>query len=142
MTRRNSRAIHALVLASVFSFLSPVLAQTPPQAATPSLFFNSEELNRIEAAVNKTEPNGDAAKQEAVTLGAVVYYGPKNWTVWLQGERWTPATKRPDLQILDVKPDLVRLAFAPQNGAKKREITLRPYQSFQPDTGQILEGGK
>jgi len=43
--------------------------------------------------VGKTEPRMVA---EDIHLGAVLYYGPERWTLWLQGKRWTPATVNDD----------------------------------------------
>jgi hypothetical protein len=118
-------------------FPLPTLAQT-----APSLFFNGGELTRIEAEIAGKERPAPETAQDTVTLGAIVYYGPKNWAVWLQGERWTPATKHPELQILDVKPGLVRATYSPPNGAKKSTISLKPYQTFHAATGKITEGNQ
>lgn len=105
-----------------------------------SLFFTPDETKQIEALAAKQLQNRAGAPHPDIHLGAVMYYGPGNWTLWLQGERWTPATNRADLRVLDVEPGEVRLALTTVPDMPPREITLRPHQTYQIATGKIVEG--
>lgn len=53
-------------------------------------------------------------------------------------ERWTPATDRADLHVVDVQPESVRLSIA-MPGMSQREIVLKPHQTFQLSTGKVVE---
>ena len=122
------------IISIVITATLPAYAQMPPPALTPSLFFNDEELDVIDKEVRKAPR---PLNRDAVTLGAVLYYGPNNWTVWLRGEKWTPETDRPNLRILDVTPDSVRLSLTPHEGAKPQTIMLRPYQTYNVSSGRV-----
>ena len=117
-------------------------ASFPAFAATElpkgSLFFTPVETQQIEALASKNAQNNSFYPD--IHLGAVMYYGPGEWTLWLQGERWTPGTERADLHILDVTPDEVRLAVITAPETTSQEITLRPHQTYQIATGRIIEG--
>ncbi len=128
-------------LAGLFFLLAPPVADAAQNAGSfpVSLFFDDGEQRQIAGETRKAglKPSGNG-----LHLGALVYYGPDNWTVWLQGERWTPATTRPGLQIRDVTPDHVRLSVASWGDDAPRDITLKPYQTYDPITGQIREGSE
>ncbi len=94
----------------------------PPQS---SLFFTPQEAREADRLARQSAPAGTGEIQ----LGAVIYYGPNDWTFWLQNEKWTPSTLRDDLQVLDVTADQVRLLWRGDDGTQ--EVTLRPYQSFK-----------
>jgi hypothetical protein len=128
----------ALLASTVFLPLS-AHAQTAPQASSPSLFFTNDEIGRIETLAAKTPAVEPAAEQNTVTLGAIVYAGPNDWTVWLQGKRWTPATNNPHLRITNVQHDKVQLIVAPWGSGTARDITLRPFESYSPLTGEIRQ---
>jgi len=114
---------------------TPALADTTPAA---SLFFTPDEARQIEVLKQKNPvPLGDTGD---VHLGAVFYYGERNWVLWLQGQRWTPETDRADLHVLEVTADHVRLSLAAAAGLPLREITLKPYQTYQLSTGKVVEG--
>ena len=139
MTRIVLRIVFSIIVLGAF----PAFAQTPtsltPPAASPSLFFSGAELERIEKENHKTSPQISVSTRDVIALGAVLYYGPENWAVWLQNERWTPATKRPDMHIVDVTPDRVMLTFTPQEGGSPRKIVLKPHQAYHLSSRQITE---
>jgi hypothetical protein len=103
----------------------------------PSLFFTSEETRQVEAlAVTANHPEtapGD------IQLGAVFYYAPDNWVLWMQGKKFTPQTHRSDIDIVSVTPDEVRFNYRPELGDSPRDITLKPHQVFQLSTGKVVE---
>lgn len=87
----------------------------------------------------KTEAVNPAPLTDAISLGAVMYAGINDWAVWLQNERWTPQTNRPNLHIIAVSPDEVKLSITATAGSAAKEITLRPHQTYDPVSGTIGE---
>lgn len=111
------------------AFLLTVLV-LHPATAQASLFFSPEETQAIETLVQaetrKAEQRASPA-QEDISLGAILYYGPQNWKIWLQGEFWTPETRHHGLRVLKVSPDRVTLKIALDPPVK---ITLKPNQTW------------
>src|SRR5262249_15473692 len=79
------------------------LAASAQAADTSSVFFTPAEIAKIEAPGSAPQTLSD------IHLGAILYYGANRWSIWLDGERWSPITRRADLQILDVEPEHVML---------------------------------
>ncbi len=129
----------AFILFAVLLLASPVWANNAAPALTTSLFFTPVEMDKINAAVQKSPQM--FVDKDAINLGAILYFGPESWTVWLKGEKWTPGMKRPNLHIMEVQEDRVTLSFSPREGTEKLEITLHPYQTYHISSGQITEGG-
>lgn len=124
-------------------FLGLVLLAVPARAAETgngSLFFTSDETRAIEEAVRRAPPTRAGNAAGVVHVGAILYYGPERWTVWLQGERWTPATRRDGLAILAVNAESVRLSVTPAPGTPPATVTLRPWQSWNFLTGKVTNG--
>ena len=106
-----------------WNFINP-----PPLPAPPALHPVEKQ---------KPAPSQTAAPPEPLHLDAILYTNPADWTVWLQGAPWTPDTNRPDLHIIAVTPDSVKLSRTTPTDSQ--EITLRPHQTYNPATGQISE---
>ncbi len=123
----------------IFFCLMPA-RQTYAEEPFPSLFFTENEAKQIEDKLQKKDVQDVELEDKTVHLGAVLYYGPNHWTIWLQGERWTPKTSRPDLHIVEAAKDHIKVSVKSQNGEKPRLITLRPHQTYHLRTGQITEG--
>lgn len=131
--------IRRLVLLLSFSLLAaPAYAASQETAPTASLFFTPDESRQIEAARARTAPR---AAHDWLQIDAILYTSPDAWTVWAQGERWTPATSSPRLQLLAVTPTSVTLNLHPAPDAPPRTLTLKPHQAYQISTGRILERG-
>ncbi len=111
-----------------------------------SLFFTAEEVQAIKASETATPYEVDHAQANdgmprTIYLDAVMYYGPEDWTLWLQGERWTPHTRRSGLDVVSVLPSGdVRLSLQDTPNAAPRVITLRAHQAYNFATGKISEG--
>ncbi|MDR3423472.1 MAG: hypothetical protein P4M13_00120 [Alphaproteobacteria bacterium] len=138
--RYRSRWIPAFAgMTAVFAML--VFSSLPARADAPalpqtSLFFTPQESRAAEILAQKAQPAG----QGDIRLGAVMYYGPHDWTLWLQGEKWTPETSRPDLRVEEVSANEVRLSWRAEDGSGERDFTLKPNQSYQIATGKIIAG--
>jgi hypothetical protein len=106
-----------------------------------SLFFTPEEVQAIEILKNPhTEAPSAVADSGDVHLGAVFYYGPGDWALWLAGRFWTPLTEQADLHVIEVTPGEVRFSLAEAADKPSREVTLKPYQTYRPSTGEVFEG--
>lgn len=122
------------------AFLIVLLIASPALAAPPSLFFSNEEMVRIGAEVQKKPHLFSALGKHQLHLGSILYYGPNAWTVWLQGEKWTPETSRPNLTILEVSATTVHLRVTPFGEQTSYEVTLLAHQSLNLLTGIVSEG--
>ncbi len=102
---------------------------TPVNAAeTPSLF-----LTPAETAAQ------DSFHQATTRLGAIVYFGPGQWKVWIDGRTFVPTTQDAAVTILTVSPDTVR--FKQRLGTQDREIVLAPHQVYLWAENRIVEAG-
>lgn len=85
----------------------------------PSLFLSPAE----EAALHQHQG------EPAVTrLDAIIYYAPGRWQIWIDGRAVDPSAAAPDLTVLDVSPERVRLRQ--KRGGKQRVFTLAPHQVY------------
>ncbi|MFA6279649.1 MAG: hypothetical protein WC612_02515 [Bdellovibrionales bacterium] len=125
-----------LFLAALALFASPLRAQEAP----PSLFYTPQEVWQIETALRREEPALLAQAKHVLHCGSIMYVSADQWTVWLQGEKWTPQTDRPNLHIQSVEPDSVRLSILLLGEKEPREVTLRTNQSLNLLTGAVMEG--
>ena len=139
---RGGRAM--IRIAIYLGLLGAVFCAAPARAAempVASLFFTPAQIEQIEAPPPTTAPMPTPPPAD-IHLGAVLYYGPGDWTLWIDGEKWTPDTRRADLQIVEVTPDEVHLDWLKAPNDPARAITLRPYQTYQVATGGVVEGIK
>ncbi|MDD4615829.1 MAG: hypothetical protein PHW76_01750 [Alphaproteobacteria bacterium] len=103
----------------------------PPQA---SLFLTPQEEHEAEMLARRLSPPGKGD----LHLGAVLYYGPEDWTLWLQGEKWTPSTRREGIKILEVGESAVRILWTNPEDNAPLEVTLHPNEAYQIATGKII----
>lgn len=123
--------------------LCVVLCSTAQAAAleappATSLFFSVEESKHIDSLMEQMKPKPGTL--HGIHLGAVMVYSPDRWTIWLQGERWSPETSHPNLQVVSVEPNEVHLNWRQSGASPPRDIFLRPYQTYLPSSGKIIEG--
>ncbi|MER2519278.1 MAG: hypothetical protein ABTQ34_01155 [Bdellovibrionales bacterium] len=119
--------------------LAALVLPPSPAAAQSSLFFTLEETQSIETlaqAETKKSEQGASPASGDISLDAILYYGPRNWKIWLQGEPWTPETSRPGLRVLKVSPNRVVLEI---NLNPPTKIALRPYQTWSIANRQFKE---
>ena len=102
-----------------------------------SLFFNSDETKRVEFLAAQ-QPSQIVSSD--IYLGAIMYYGPDTWRVWMLNRSWSPVTKDDKVQITSVQPNLVRIHLAERADFPARDITLKLHQTWRASTGQIAEG--
>ncbi len=115
-----------------------------------SLFFSQNELIAImrarqgyvapqRAMVMEAAPEGAAAPElRLIRLSGIVYNGPNDWTVWLNGERVGPKNLPDRVMGLAVEKDRVKLKWMDLNLQRVVNLTLRPHQTYDLDTDTIL----
>jgi len=88
-------------------------------------------------------PDADApAAPSRLRLDGLFYVGPERWSLWLNGERLDSAGgTRPDIRILAVSPDAVRLSWRPAGAGSSFRVLLRPNQVFDASLGRVAEAG-
>ncbi len=119
-------------------------------APRPSLFFNPAETAAIEGLLVAHEARVSAAQSDRgpverpvppdVHMGALIYMGPNDWVVWLNGARRTAQNRGGELEIAAVTPERAEIVWRGDTRGGPLRIRLRPYQTFVGTTGEILEG--
>lgn len=136
----------ALTVAVVCAAFAPAPAPLWAQGAAlpPSLFFSPNEVAGIEAALwqrargrapETAAPPVDAPR--SLRLGAIIRFGPDRWTIWLNGERITPANLPRAVRAIAVRPDGVTLDWFDARRGTLVQVALRPYQEVFLDSGEI-----
>lgn len=133
----------------VTGLLVPVVAQALPE---DSLFFSPNQIISIMRA-----NQGFIAPQEAIsdsnqgdrpndpgprvlTLAGIAYQTPREWTIWLNGERVTPKNIPDRIMGLTVKKDRIFLKWMDIANQRIVNLTLRPHQNYNLDTDTITPG--
>ncbi len=130
------RAIMLLTAVAGIGTTNVSYAQNPEAPPTVSLFLTPEEYKEAEILAQRIQPAGKGD----VHLGAILYFGKDDWSVWLQGEKHTPETARDDIRILKVTPQNVTLSVSPDDGSTPIDVTLAPNQSYRISTKKIISG--
>jgi hypothetical protein len=129
-------------------FLPPVHAQQPESDIVRSLIFSDAGRRAISDAVAMRPSEitlmtgggvpGMAPQPEnqpdwriqRLTLSALVYTDPQNWTLWFGGRRVERGNVPPYLSDLRVAPNYVDLSVIASPGAAPIPVRLRPHQTF------------
>ena len=133
-------------------------ATVPAQPAAPvdesvfsgSLFFSPLELATIQkalagnvtgtAALGATTSHVDIPKVRVIALAGVVYRGPEEWTIWLNGRKVTPQNLLPEIMEIQVERDRVHLKWFDIGINNVISLTLRAHQTYDIVTGVLLPG--
>ncbi len=148
----------ALALVSLSAFAQDGDVQSTPEPAPaeidlqtlPStLLLSLEEMVNIEAAIadgplarTPRDQEDDPARfrlRDNLYVSAIVYAGPQDWTVWINGRPLSPGTPSGIFEVLEVGPTHVRVAV-PWGEGGTRTVMLRSHQTFVPRRGDVLEG--
>lgn len=157
-TRQTIVFVLAVLLFGVANHAARAEATDGVEAA--SLLFSADEKRAIEAALalrppeNPHMPDGGKAQQlqvpddqpswriERLHLSALIYYGPRNWTLWFGGRQVRQGAAPPYMTNLSVTANYVDMSVAPRPGAIPIPVRLRPNQTFLIDQLRIAEGGQ
>lgn len=125
------KVLFALLALLIFSGAASADEETLPQT---SLFFTPEETYQVDRLAQQSQAPGEGD----LNLGAVFFYAPNDWVLWLRGEKWTPQTRRDDIRIKEVSAGNVRLTWQAEDGSGPRDITLAPNETYQISSGQVI----
>jgi hypothetical protein len=102
-----------------------------------SIFFNAKEIDRIEHAFVSTPPDIEAHNKKSIKLESILYFSSDNWTVWLQGRKWTPESQDKTISLIEVTPEWIKARVALADQKSIRIVKLRPNQILNLVTGSI-----
>lgn len=162
--RRLSAAALALAFASALPTAAFAQEQPSQQEAAPAetaappldletlpatLLLSLEEMVNVESAIaagplarltgaEETDPTRFRLRQN-LYVSAILYMGPGDWTVWVNGQPVAPDAPAELFEVIDVGPGYVRLAV-PWGEGGTRDVLMRTHQTFVPRRGDVLEG--
>jgi hypothetical protein len=131
---------------------------TPEQSAAPpadigvkvrrkvpdTLMFSIDEFTEIKdriagGEVTNADQEQQALESEALYLGSIMYSGPKDWTIWINGAPIGPDQDFQAFQVTEITPRYVEL-LVPLSVQGMRPVRLEPNQSFIAASGIVVEG--
>ena len=111
-----------------------------------SLMFTIDEINDIQSRMASSQEtddqktgNTDAIENATLYLSTIVYYGPKDWTIWLNGKPISPGDEFPEFKVTEIGPRFVEL-LVPLSAQGMRPVRLEPNQTFIAKSGAVVEG--
>lgn len=128
-------------------------ALPPPPAEnifTRSLFFSAQEEEAIRQALmgvmdmaplgpSVPGPGAPPPVYSVIKLYGVLYRGPDDWIVWINGHKVTPEELLPEIRDIKVdKSSKVHLKWYDAAFGGVIAITLRPHQMYDVQTGILL----
>jgi hypothetical protein len=148
----------ALLVAASYPALAQIDAPASPEAApeaetakpvikhppSETMMFSIDEFNEIQARL--AGAGGDAKnrmdtgiEKADLYLSSILYSGPKDWTIWINGRRIGPNDEFQALQVTAITPNYVELLI-PLSAQGMRPVHLGPNQTFIARTGAVVEG--
>lgn len=114
-----------------------------------TLLLGLEEMVNIETAIaagplarqgmqEETDPTRFRLRDN-LYVSAILYLGPAEWTVWINGRAIEPGAPADLFDVIEVGPTHVRLAV-PWGQEGTRDVLMRAHQTFVPRRGDVLEG--
>jgi hypothetical protein len=151
-----ARTLSLIALLGAAASFGPAAAQqaAPAQPATQAseirdipdtLMFDIDEYNEIQSRMASA---GDAATQRgdqssienaSLYLSTIIYYGPKDWTIWVNGVPISPDQDFQSFTVADIGPDFVEL-LVPLSAQGMAPVKLSPNQTFVVRSGAVVEG--
>ncbi|MGE3474405.1 MAG: hypothetical protein AB7H70_01225 [Rhodospirillaceae bacterium] len=122
--------------------------QVLDKQAPETLMFNIDELteirNRMVAGSSaNAERNGgrghDPIEDATLYLSTILYYGPGEWTIWINGVAIGPQQELKSFEVTEISPDHVDL-LVPLSAQGMRPVRLSPNQTFVTKSGAVVEG--
>ncbi len=100
---------------STLDQIEPLLAsgQVPAQQVTVA------PVESTEAPVTEALPS---LEFPAVHVSSVVYRGPRDWMIWMNGKRVTPKRNDGVVRVVGVRPDQVQLSWKPENWMYRLQV--------------------
>lgn len=125
-------------------------AMEPSSAIDPSrppdtLMFSIDDLTDIQSRIAAGADGADGAtdgsdiEQATLYLSTILYYGPRDWTAWINNVPIGPSQDFQSFQVTDIGANYVELVV-PLSAQGMRPVRLAPNQTFIARTGTIVEG--
>ena len=120
-------------------------APAQPVSAPETIMFSIDELTEIRsrASVGDSGDQGNAPgsgiENASLYLSTIMYYGPNDWTIWVNGVPIGPGQDFQSFQVGQIGPRFVEL-MVPLSAMGMRPVRLSPNQTFVVKTGAIVEG--
>ncbi len=149
---KSQAVLTALAFFSLAFVHSSLWAQDQPASSATqnktrrvpdTLMFDVDEFNEIKARIAggdvTKETREQAAGNQPLYLGSIMYYGPKDWTIWINGLPVGPNQDFQTFQITEITPRYVEL-LVPLSVQGMRPVRLEPNQTFIAESGIVIEG--
>jgi|GEM_PF-1209438 len=109
-----------------------------------TLMFTIDELNEIQSRIaggGLTEEviRTEAIEQANLFLSSILYFGPREWTIWVNGLPIGPDEEVDSFEVVDIDSSHVEMII-PLSATGMRPVRLEPNQTFISQTGLVLEG--
>ena len=157
-----SRILTIAAAIALAAFSLPTLAAEPANAkpqpsagAGPQIFdsqppetvmFSIDELTEIRnrmvqggGAEDRDNSGNNPIEDASLYLSTILYYGPEEWTFWLNGVPIGPKQELQSIEVTAITPSYVEL-LVPLSAQGMRPVRLSPNQSFITKSGVVVEG--
>ena len=109
-----------------------------------TLMFSIDELNEIQSRIAGGDVTDEVLRTEAIEqanlfLSSILYFGPREWTIWINGTPVGPEQAVDSFEVVGINSTHVEM-IVPLSAAGMRPVRLEPNQTFISQTGVILEG--
>ncbi|MEQ8508557.1 MAG: hypothetical protein RIF37_07775 [Rhodospirillaceae bacterium] len=109
-----------------------------------TLMFTIDELNEIQSriaggGVTEEVMRTEAIEQANLFLSSILYFGPREWTIWVNGLPIGPGEEVDSFEVVDIDSSHVEM-IVPLSATGMRPVRLEPNQTFISQTGLVLEG--
>lgn len=109
-----------------------------------TLMFTIDELNDIQSRIAGGDVTEEVIRTEAIEeanlfLSSILYFGPKEWTIWINGLPIGPNQEVDSFEVVNINAAHVEM-IVPLSATGMRPVRLEPNQTFISQTGVILEG--
>ncbi len=113
--------------------------------APDTIMFTIDELTEIQnraasgAQSGGGERTSNSIEDATLYLSTILYSGPNDWTIWVNGVPISPGQEFQSFQVSDIKPSYVELTV-PLSALGMRPVRLSPNQTFVAKSGAVIEG--
>lgn len=109
-----------------------------------TLMFTIDELQEIQSRIADGTVTEEVVRAEAIEeanlfLSSILYFGPKDWTIWVNGVPIGPNHEVDSFEVFNIDATHVEM-IVPLSATGMRPVRLEPNQTFISQTGVILEG--
>jgi hypothetical protein len=114
----DNAAAQAGAATTIINNISNIISNTPNSQKAISLMYDDEELAGIQNAIDsfkndrvyvpatgQEDDNSKPVKDDKINvrsyiyLGSIMYFGPKNWAVWIDGKKVTYEDNKPSNEL-------------------------------------------